>query len=73
LLNKHFSTCEVPETVEEKLDTLWSATEVYDYLSELSPTAMAGIERTAFAPYLKRMGAPQTRVKNRRMYAVAAI
>lgn len=72
LLNAHFTPCELPESAEEKEERLWSATEVYDYLHELSPAAMAGIERTGFAPYLKRMGAPQTRVKNRRMYGVCA-
>ena len=73
LLNEHFTTSELPESAEEKQEALWSATEVYDYLHELSPAAMAGIERTGFGHYLKRMGAPQTRVKNRRMYGVVAI
>lgn len=73
LLKEHFTTCELPESVEEKQEALWSATEVYDYLHDLSPAAMAGIERTGFGHYLKRMGAPQTRVKNRRVYGVVAI
>ena len=70
LLNRHFAVSDIPEGSEERLDTLWPATEVYDYLYDLSPTAMAGIERTGFAHYLKRMGAPQVRVKNRRLYGV---
>lgn len=70
LLNRHFAVCDIPEDAEERLDTLWPATEVYDYLYDLSPTAMAGIERTGFAHYLKRMGAQQVRVKNRRLYGV---
>ena len=70
LLNRHFKVCDIPEDAEERLDTLWPATEVYDYLYDLSPTAMAGIERTGFAHYLKRMGAQQVRVKNRRLYGV---
>ena len=70
LLNRHFEVCDIPEDAEERLDTLWPATEVYDYLYDLSPTAMAGIERSGFAHYLKRMGAQQVRVKNRRLYGV---
>ena len=70
LLTRHFAVSDIPEGSEERLDTLWPATEVYDYLYDLSPTAMAGIERTGFAHYLKRMGAPQVRVKNRRLYGV---
>ncbi len=73
LLKEHFTTCELPESAEEKQNRLWSATEVYDYLHDLSPAAMAGIERTGFGHYLKRMGAPLTRVKNRRVYGVVAI
>ena len=73
LLRNHFAVCQVPESTEEKLDTLWTGPEVYDYLYALSPMAMAGIERSAFAHYLKRMGAPQVRVKNRRMYGVKVI
>ena len=73
LLNRHFAPCELPESAEEKQEALWSAGEVYDYLYDLSPAAMAGIERTGFAHYLKRMGAPQTRVKNRRVYGVVTI
>ena len=70
LLNRHFAVCDIPEGNEERLDTLWAATEVYDYLHDLSPMAMVGIERTGFAHYLKRMGASQVRVKNRRLYGV---
>ncbi|MBR3859814.1 MAG: hypothetical protein IKJ18_07385 [Bacteroidaceae bacterium] len=70
LLNRHFAVCDIPEGTEERLDTLWPATEVYDYLHDLSPSSMAGIERTGFAHYLKRMGAQQVRVKNRRLYGV---
>ena len=70
LLNEHFTPCDLPESTEEKLDALWAATEVYDYLYEVSPAAMGGIERTGFGHYLKRMGAPQARVKNRRLYGV---
>ena len=70
LLNRHFAVCDIPEGTEERLDTLWPATEVYDYLHDLSPSSMAGIERTGFAHYLKRMGAQQVRVQNRRLYGV---
>lgn len=70
LLNRHFAVCDIPEGTEERLDTLWLATEVYDYLHDLSPSSMAGIERTGFAHYLKRMGAQQVRVQNRRLYGV---
>ena len=65
--------CDIPEGNEERLDTLWAATEVYDYLHDLSPMAMVGIERTGFAHYLKRMGASQVRVKNRRLYGVVPL
>ena len=71
LLNEYFTPCAIPESIDEKLDTLWAAAEVYDYLHEVSHAAMTGIERTGFAHYLKRMGAPQTRVKNRRLYGVS--
>ena len=70
LLNRHFAVCDIPEGIEERLDVLWPATEVYDYLHDLSPSSMAGIERTGFAHYLKRMGAQQVRVQNRRLYGV---
>ena len=70
LLNEHFTPCDLPESTEEKLDALWAATEVYNYLYEVSPAAMTGIERTGFGHYLTRMGAPQARVKNRRLYGV---
>ena len=73
LLNRHFAVCDIPEGNEERLDTLWAATEVYDYLHDLSPMAMVGIERTGFAHYLKRMGASQVRVKNRRLYGVVPL
>lgn len=70
LLNRHFSVCDIPDGAEGKNDTLWAATEVYDYLYDLSPSSMTGVERTGFAHYLKRMGAQQVRVKNRRLYGV---
>ena len=73
LLNRHFSVCDIPEGAEEKNDTLWAAAEVYDYLYDLSPSSMTGVERTGFAHYLKRMGAQQVRVKNRRLYGVVPL
>ena len=73
LLNRHFSVCDIPEGAEEKNDTLWAAAEVYDYLYDLSPSSMTGVERTGFAHYLKRMGAQQVRVQNRRLYGVVPL
>ncbi len=70
LLNRHFTVCEVPVGEENRLDTLWPATEVYDYLYDLSSRSMSGIERSGFGLYLKRMGAKQVRVRNRRLYGV---
>ena len=73
LLHQHFVVCEVPEAVsiDEKSETLWSAAEVYDYLHEISPAALEGIDRHNFGYYLKQMGAPNVRIGNRRMYGVA--
>lgn len=73
LLRKSFRVCEVPESNEERMDKLWSAAEVYDYLYDLSPMTLTGIERSGFAHYLKEMGATQVRIKNRRMYAVVPL
>lgn len=72
LLRHHFEACAVPEagSAEGKFEALWSAAEVYDYLHELSPAALEGIDRHNFGYYLKQMGAPQVRVGNRRMYGV---
>lgn len=74
LLHQYFEVSEVPETseaVDEKVESLWSAAEVYDYLHEISPAALEGIDRHNFGYYLKQMGAPQVRVGNRRMYGVS--
>ena len=74
LLHRHFAVCDVPDeaaSADEKAETLWSAAEVYDYLHEISPTALEGIDRHNFGYYLKQMGAPGVRVGNRRMYGVA--
>ena len=73
LLRHHFEVCAVPEagSAEGKFEALWSAAEVYDYLHELSPAALEGIDRHNFGYYLKQMGAPQVRVGNRRMYGVS--
>ena len=71
LLRQHFEVCEVPEAPSEKSAALWSAAEVYDYLQELSPTAMEGIDRHNFGYYLKQLGAPQVRIRNRRLFGVA--
>ncbi|MBE6291961.1 MAG: hypothetical protein E7091_06075 [Bacteroidales bacterium] len=68
LLNRYFTVCDIPNDTEERIDTLWPATEVYDFFYDLSPMSMAGIERSGFAHYLKRLGAQQVRVKNRRLY-----
>ena len=73
LLHQHFEVCDVPEAAEaadEKAESLWSSAEVYDYLHEISPTALEGIDRHNFGYYLKQMGAPSVRVGNRRMYGV---
>ena len=73
LLHRHFAVCDVPDeaaSADEKAETLWSAAEVYDYLHEISPTALEGIDRHNFGYYLKQMGAPGVRVGNRRMYGV---
>ena len=72
LLHHHFEVCAVPEvdSGEGKLEALWSAAEVYDYLYELSPTALEGIDRHNFGYYLKQMGAPQVRIRNRRLFGV---
>ena len=71
LLRQHFEVCEVPEAPDEKSAALWSAAEVYDYLQELSPTAMESIDRHNFGYYLKQLGAPQVRLRNRRLFGVA--
>ena len=71
LLHRHFEVCEVPEAPDEKSAALWSAAEVYDYLQELSPTAMESIDRHNFGYYLKQLGAPQVRIRNRRLFGVA--
>ena len=74
LLHQHFEVCAVPEeadAADEKTATLWSAAEVYDYLHEISPAALEGIDRHNFGYYLKQMGAPGVRVGNRRLYGVA--
>ena len=74
MLHRHFAVCDVPDeaaSADEKAETLWSAAEVYDYLHEISPTALEGIDRHNFGYYLKQMGAPSVRVGNRRMYGVA--
>ena len=71
LLRHHFEVCEVPEAPDEKSAALWSAAEVYDYLQELFPTSMEGIDRHNFGYYLKQLGAPQVRIRNRRLFGVA--
>ena len=87
LLHQHFEVCAAPEAAEaagsadekagasapavEDPESLWSAAEVYDYLHEISPTALEGIDRHNFGYYLKQMGAPRVRVGNRRLYGVA--
>ena len=74
LLHQHFEVCAVPEeddAADEKNAVLWSAAEVYDYLHEISPAALEGIDRHNFGYYLKQMGAPGVRVGNRRLYGVA--
>ena len=61
---------EAAEAADEKAESLWSSAEVYDYLHEISSTALEGIDRHNFGYYLKQMGAPGVRVGNRRMYGV---
>ena len=85
LLHQHFEVCaeaaEAAGSADEKTgasasaaeesESFWSAAEVYDYLHEISPTALEGIDRHNFGYYLKQMGAPWVRVGNRRLYGVA--
>lgn len=70
LLRQHFEVCEVPKAPDEKSVNLWSASEVYDYLHEISPYALEGIDRHNFGYYLKQIGAQQARLGNRRVYGV---
>ena len=73
LMQRSLTLCEIPESTEERLATLPSATEVYDYLHHLSPSAMAGIERSTFGYFLSEFGAQQVRVRNKRVYGVSII
>lgn len=70
LLRQHFEVCEIPKAPDEKSVNLWSASEVYDYLHEISPYALEGIDRHNFGYYLKQIGAQQARLGNRRVYGV---
>ena len=71
LMRRSLTLCEIPESTEERLATLHSATEVYDYLHHLSPSAMAGIERSTFGYFLSEFGAQQVRVRNKRVYGIS--
>ena len=71
LMKRSLTLCEIPENAEERLATLHSATEVYDYLHHQSPSAMAGIERSTFGYFLSEFGAQQVRVRNKRVYGVS--
>lgn len=56
LLNRYFTVCDIPNDTEERIDTLWPATEVYDFFYDLSPMSMAGIERSGFCSLSKTSG-----------------
>lgn len=71
LMKRSLTLCEIPEGAEERLATLHSATEVYDYLHHQSPSAMAGIERSTFGYFLTEFGAQQVRVRNKRVYGIS--
>ena len=71
LIRRTLTLRDIPSSTVERLAHLHSAAEVYDYLYELSPTALEGIDRHNFGYYLKQMGASGVRVGNRRMYGVA--
>ena len=70
LLRRHFAVCAIEEEAQEVKANLWSASEVYDYLHEISPNALEGIDRHNFGFYLKQLGAQQVRLGNRRVYGV---
>ena len=70
LLRRHFAVCAIEEEAQEVKENLWSASEVYDYLHEISPYALEGIDRHNFGYYLKQIGAQQARLGNRRVYGV---
>ena len=70
LLRHHFEVDTIEEGVQDGKENLWSASEVYDYLHEISPNALEGIDRHNFGFYLKQLGAQQTRLGNRRVYGV---
>ena len=70
LLRRHFAVCAIEEEAQEVKENLWSASEVYDYLHEISPNALEGIDRHNFGFYLKQLGAQQVRLGNRRVYGV---
>ena len=70
LLRRHFAVCAIEEEAQEVKENLWSASEVYDYLHEISPNALEGIDRHNFGFYLKQLGAQQIRLGNRRVYGV---
>ena len=71
LMKRSLTLCEIPEGAEERLATLHSATEVYDYLHHQSPATMASIERSTFGYFLTEFGAQQVRVRNKRVYGVS--
>ncbi|MBR5847583.1 MAG: hypothetical protein IKY72_07295 [Bacteroidaceae bacterium] len=71
LMKRCLTLREIPESTEERLGTLHSATEVYDYLHHQSPSTMAGIERSTFGYFLTEFGAQQVRVRNKRVYGVS--
>ena len=73
LMKRCLTLCEIPESTEERLETLHSATEVYDYLHHQSPSAMTGIERSTFGYFLSEFGAQQVRVRNKRVYGISII
>ena len=70
LLRRHFAVCAIEEEAQEVKENLWSASEVYNYLHEISPNALEGIDRHNFGFYLKQLGAQQVRLGNRRVYGV---
>ena len=70
LMKRCLTLRDIPEGNEERQAQLYSASEVYDYLHQQSPSAMSGIERSTFGHFLSEFGAQQVRVKNKRVYSV---
>ena len=73
LMKRCLTLRDIPEGNEERQAQLYSASEVYDYLHQQSPSAMSGIERSTFGYFLTEFGAKQVRVRNKRVYGISII